>query len=100
MKEYMAWSNFFSIILKTLFVLIDLIFVCIQIKAGNTNKYFFMLLENKEWENSWGYNKSASIFERKSLWHKLLTNLQNKERCITKLFMDTQSLRPDSQLYQ
>lgn len=37
MKEYVAWSNFISIILKTLFVLIDLIFVFIQIKAGNTN---------------------------------------------------------------
>lgn len=59
----------------------------------NTSKYFLILVEKEEWENSWTYNKSTSIFERKSLRHNLLVNFQTKQRCIAKLFMDTQSLR-------
>lgn len=29
----------------------------------------------------------------------MLANVQNKQRCIAKLFIDTQTLRPESQLY-
>lgn len=37
-----------------------------KFKQANRNKYFLISVE-KEWEKSWRYNKSTSIFERKSL---------------------------------
>lgn len=38
--------------------------------------------------------------ERKLLWQKMPENVQNKQRCSVKLLMDTQTLRPEGQLYQ